>query len=586
MRRALMFGGYACLLSACGGDPGDLGGASERATETTAVANQAVVASTKLLGYAATSPGADYNRCVPNAAQVLDRLNARGELLGFHYSAAGYTGLNGEYWHAQTVLRLPFYSWDTLLRGQFFVSSFSHIAGTGADNDSHLGVARLGFRGGHEGEAVGSNRMYNYANNGTRADWDVTPNPGDTFIALAGTPKFKIDELENHPGGMSGIGWHVVVPVQKWHYDNFWPGGETSSDSNPYVKIYDLWSPDWPVLRSSFLTRNNGAHTDNMSAAITKLADGRFLLAVAKNTPVQRVEFYVSTGTNLDAADVFGTNGRLPDFYWSMGGPSNFNFITDCNGDIYMIGLRGGDEDWIDLNRIDFYTGGTYPHGPYEVVRTFIGQKHMYCSDNRNTDQCDFQAGAGAYVDPNGHVLIYGVNYSNDGGATSWVHGNGAPWYGSYAASQGYLRGIEFRERHGNAAAGTACLTLDDAWVEFYEHPTFNSGGGNSGQVYRVDYADRDMRNARDLGTNYFNDKTSSLRWCLPAGHSIALYRDPWSGPIQYLNGSGNVRYMTSLSGLNYAYGGGSTNDSITAYWFVPNYVDASGWYGTWDSTN
>jgi hypothetical protein len=85
---------------------------------------------------------------------------------------------------------------------------------------------------------------------------------------------------------------------------------------------------------------------------------------------------------------------------------------------------------------------------------------------------------------------------------------------------------------------------------------------------------------------NYFNDKASSIRWCIPPGHSFKFYRDPWSGPYQYLHGNGDVRYIPNLNGWNYAYGGGGTNDSITSYHFQENYVDSLGWYGYYDYGN
>jgi hypothetical protein len=584
---------------ACAGHPEDSVDDDPRLTgdtEQVATSAQTLWAGLPALkAYSALAPGADYNRCVPDAAGVLNRMNARGELLGLHYSAAGYTPLDGEKWHSQGIVRLPFYEWDSLLRGQFFAASFSHPGGTGPHYDSHLGIAQLGYRGGNEGKAVGSNRMFNANYTGPRSDWDVTPNPGDTFIPVGGSPQFKIDEYENHPGGMSALGWHVIVALQKWTYAGQWFSATTPPDSNPLVKIYDLWDPSWPTLRSSFLTHigpvtSDGRGTDAMAAGITKLADGRFLMAVTKASPTNQVEFYVSTGTSLDAPDLFGAPNRLPDAVWATGGWQNINFITDCDsGNIYMLGFKGADGgvDAVEMYRIDLFGSGTYPNATFTVNTTFMDTKHLYCSDNYGQDQCDLKAAAGSYVDPKGHVVLYGTGYSNDGGATSWVHGNGTPSYGSSPSQGGYIRGVEFRERHGNTGpAAVGCPTLADAWVEFYEHPDFNANGENAGLVYRIDYADRDKRNAKDLNANLFNDKASSVRWCLPAGHSFAIYRDRWAGASQYLKGSGDVRYISNLSNSVYGYGGGSVNDTITSYWFADNYVDPKGWAGGIDLRN
>jgi hypothetical protein len=423
----------------------------------------------------------------------------------------------------------------------------------------------------------------------------VTPNPADTFIAVNGTPKYHIDDNQNHPGGLSAIGWHVAFALQKYAYQScyvFATCGYTPSDSQPLVKIFNLWEPGAPTLSTSFLTSVNGSGTDNMAVAIAKLADGRFVIAVDKSSPVGRTEFYVSTGTNLDSPGVFGVNGRAPDAIWATNpGWQNMNFITDCSGALYLLGTNGGDPDFIALRRVDLFQGGTTPD-PYYRVNVVTppapseSYKQMYCSDNNNTDQCDMASAAGTYVDPNGHLIVYATGYDNDGGATSFVHGAGAPWYGSYPAYGGYLRGVEFHERHGNTDPSSPCPTLDKAWVEFYQNANFNSYGDDPGTYYRIDYPTRDAKNGKYMGTNNFNDTASSIRWCIPPGHSFAMFRDVWAGPYQFLNGTGNVRSVTNLSSYNYAYGGGNMNDSITSYSFYENYTDPSGWSGTYDSGN
>jgi hypothetical protein len=601
-RSSLVLGFGVILTTACSSSVGDeWGGDSEPETagaEPTMASTAALVAGNRLFGYVATAPGADFNRCVTDAGNVLRRLNARGDLMGFHYSLPGYTGLSGSDWHSQAIVRLPFYEWDWLLRGQFFASSFSHPMGTGPHYDSHLGVAQLGFKGGKEGKRLGSNRTYNDNWNGNTADWYVTPHPADTFIPMAGSPQFKIDEIQNHPGGMAGLGWHVVVALQQFTFDDGAIGGSTPVTSQPYVKIYDLWDPSWPVLRATFLTKNNGwgwggthfVGTDNMAAALTKLADGRFLLAVIKATPLGQVEFYVSSATDLGAPGLFGADNRAPDAIVAQNpGWQNMNFLTDCNGDLYLMGFRG--DDYIDLWKVDLYGGGTPPDPAYRIDTngltspSRLNTKQMYCSDNHNVDQCEMTAAAGSYVDPNGHVVVYALSSANDGGATSFVHGNGTPWLGVEPAHGGYLRGVEFHERHGNWGAGTTCPTLADAWVEFYEHPAFNSSGGNAGQYYRVDYPERDAKNGKQMGTNFFNDKASSIRWCIPVGHSFIMYRDSWSGPYQYLNGTGDVRHLTTLVGRSYGSGGGSMDNTVTSYHFHENFTGGSGAIsGDWEA--
>jgi hypothetical protein len=546
----------------------------------------AVAASTYLPGFVSSVPGSDVNQCMNDAGNMLQRLNARGELLGFQYTHAGYTGLSGSTWHVQGIVRLPFYSWDSVLLGQWFAAAFSHPGGTGADYGAHFGVAQSAHKGGVSGLPLGTNRAFNENWDGNTADWNVTPYPDDSFIPVNGTPKFKLDDTQNHPGGPSALGWHVAVPLQKW------APNQTPGDSQPLVKMYSLWNPDAPVLTSSFLTHINNAPgadvgTDAMGSAIVKLADGRFLLAVNKSTPTPGVEFYVSADTDIESPTLFGAY-RVADAYLNLANSSswqNMTFVVDCNGSLWLLGFRGGGEDWIDLFSIALYGGGTSPDTAYQVSATYWDAKHMYCSDNSNTDQCDMEAAAGGYVDSQGHLVVYSLNFDNDGGATSWVYGNGTPWNGTSPAYGNYMRGVEFRDRHGNGGypAGQACPTMNDAWVELYENANFNSNGGDPGQVYHIDYREATARNGKNLGTNYFNDKASSVRYCIPSGNAIVLYRDAWAGSYQYLNGDGNVRYVSSLTAFNYAHGGGGMNDSVTSYRFA-SVTDSLGWIASVDN--
>jgi len=326
----------------------------------------AVAASTYLPGFVSSVPGSDVNQCMNDAGNMLQRLNARGELLGFQYTHAGYTGLSGSTWHVQGIVRLPFYSWDSVLLGQWFAAAFSHPGGTGADYGAHFGVAQSAHKGGVSGLPLGTNRAFNENWDGNTADWNVTPYPDDSFIPVNGTPKFKLDDTQNHPGGPSALGWHVAVPLQKW------APNQTPGDSQPLVKMYSLWNPDAPVLTSSFLTHINNAPgadvgTDAMGSAIVKLADGRFLLAVNKSTPTPGVEFYVSADTDIESPTLFGAY-RVADAYLNLANSSswqNMTFVVDCNGSLWLLGFRGGGEDWIDLFSIALYGGGTSPDTAY-----------------------------------------------------------------------------------------------------------------------------------------------------------------------------------------------------------------------------
>ncbi|HXI54990.1 MAG TPA: hypothetical protein VNO55_02950, partial [Polyangia bacterium] len=559
-----------------------------------------------------------------------------------HYAAAGYPGLNAAKFHTETIVRLPYFEGDPNLDGSVFMASWSDPV------VPRMGVAKLGFKTGYSGKMLGTNRSYMGVSSGY-GDWLVAPNPADTFLPSGdpntipgvnlGLPGSLFENGMNHPGGSSALGAHVIVPLQGWVYGCVIFGtlacGNTPDDSQPIVQIWDMANPSAPTIRSSLLSHVNGNGTANVGSAITKLSDGRFLLAVYKDTPTAQMEFYLSNGTDLDDPNLFagnldpncpGTCGRLPDAVWENGPDwQNFNIITDCDGTLFLLGMRGdadpGNQDIIENYELGIASAGqTYgcgfaslilnpiptnycvwtqpvgtspplailseyghsaPAGSQTSLETPVGQKHMYCSDNDNTDQCDFSAAAGAYVDPNGKVILYSTDYDGDGGFSSdgvLVHGNGAPWFQQppFPGYPGFIRGIEFHERHGNFGGSTACPTLADAWVEFYENPNFNNEGADGGQTFRVSYPERSERSAV-LGTNSFNDKASSIRWCLPAGASFKVFRDNWSGSSAVLNGSGKVVGVTNLATISYPSGGGNMNDSISTFVFQENVTDSQG---------
>ena len=595
---------------------------------------------------------------MPDAEHVLNRMNARGELMAWQYAAANYPPVDSDHFHNETIVRLPYFdpsvNPNLNLDGSYFVSTFSHPEAGNTDSlaifGSQLGVAKLGFKGGNQGKMLLTNRAFSTGDHASTEapDWQVTPHPNDTFIPMGNpaVPFLELDPDLNHPGGASALGWHLVIPLQQWVENTgiggFFCGlageecdGATPGGSQPKAQIWNLSTPQVPQLSSAFLTHfdpvpDGSGGNSAVAAAITKLNDGHFLLAFLKDTPVAQLEFYVSASTDIDDPNLFGAQ-RVPEAIVSTcgnGGALNgctanpydwqsFNFVTGCDGNLFIVGMRGDvngddDDDVVDNFEVQLFSGGT---GTYSVALTRVDQlgtvggvvpegfKHMYCSDNSNTDQCDFMSAAGTYVDPNGQLIVYATGYDNDGGATSFVYGNGAgdtggPWFGQSCqtgtckAEGGYYRGVEFHERHGKAAIGSACPTMDDAWVEFYEQTAFNNGGDDNGQLFRSNYTTRDERNGY-FGANDFNDKASSVRWCLPSGSSIQIFRDFWQGPFTYLNGNGQVAEIQRPPGrrplsLHHRLqcAGGITRGELTTFQFLAGYSDPQGLSGNPDESN
>ena len=113
--------------------------------------------------------------------------------------------------------------------------------------------------------------------------------------------------------------------------------------------------------------------------------------------------------------------------------------------------------------------------------------------------------------------------------------------------------------------------------------------GARRGTPGHEEYLAEAERNNKQFGANFFNDKASSVRWCIPAGSSFKVFRDEWSGPSATLNGSGQVAEIENLAlGVNYQDGGGGTmNDSITSGFFQPSVRDSvHGFAGNPDNRN
>jgi hypothetical protein len=633
----------------------------------------ALVAAPPLKGRVSFTTEADNNRCVPDPVHVINRLNAQGELMAWHYDHAGYVGLDDEHFHTETMIRMPYMA-GTPLDGSVFVSAWSHPPGSGVG--SIMGVAELGFKHGNNGKVLGTNRAFKGVRHihvpdgfggeltlqvDSASDWAVTPNPGDTFmpLGLLGAPGKVLDTVQTHPGGGSALGTHVVMGLQGFDdacacsFEGVTitiPGTEvcgcTLNSSVPLIQIWDLAQPLNPVIRSSFVSRINTtdadvlnaaildgqAGTSAVSSAITKLANGKFLLAVLKDSPsrVAQYEFYLSAGTSLDDPHLWGADNRLPDATLPFGAPGgvgdlsnrppdwqSFNFMTGCDGSLWVLGMRGDSSGYPDGDAVDNYQVLVTPGGSQATcttplcvsfvyaadvaievqtdffVRDGEGTKHMFCPDNSGTDQCDMASGAGSYIGPNGEVIIYSSDYDDDGGATEFVYGNGTPFCttadcATYGSFSGYIRGKEFHERHGNAIRGSACPTLNDAWVELYENSDYNEFGDDTGQIYRTDYPSRDQRDNAAFGTNDFDGKASSVRWCIPAGSSFAMFDGHLSGSSVVLNGTGHVAEIANFNqpDMVYPHGGGGMNDSITSGQFQPNVVDPQGLVGTPDPSH
>jgi hypothetical protein len=197
-------------------------------------------------------------------------------------------------------------------------------------------------------------------------------------------------------------------------------------------------------------------------------------------------------------------------------------------------GVLGGGEDWADLFKLELLqvnqTGNTGVVA-HQTVITKIANRHMYCQD-----MCNFDAGAGMYVDINGDLLIYGVEH--------WRH-------------SGMVRFNEFRPVPSSISP--PLTNINQAWVELYDDHSFGD------RSIIIDHVDQSLRNYADYDrVEGFEDKASSVKWAIPSGWQYLLFEDKYfKGRLLKLNGTGS---LNSLSNLNSS----GWNDKVSSSRFSP----------------
>lgn len=209
------------------------------------------------------------------------------------------------------------------------------------------------------------------------------------------------DSTRDHAGGFQVNGDYAIVPLEASN-DSVVAGFRTAQLSIPGTPT---WSPMITRLRNQ--TTNAGA------ASLTRLSNGQFMAMVFGNNS-DDVEVFVSSDTNLP-----GHNGSASSWIsmasantpFGGGNYQGLQLITKCDGQLFVAGTHKDiNTDWVDLWRVDLSVG-------YVPTFTKVANRHMYCSTSNtgNTRYCDFQAGAGIYVNGSGGLHLYGVEHYNDG---------------------------------------------------------------------------------------------------------------------------------------------------------------------------
>jgi hypothetical protein len=243
--------------------------------------------------------------------------------------------------------------------------------------------------------------------------------------------KIGLSEEYWYAGSMDMAGSYLAIPIQKndasqvLFYQVGYQGTDKKSPEN--LKVEDLHIA---------IRRTN---TDAQAVALTRLADGYYLLAVWTNGIAgnnKGLDFYCSKDTDIthgfDPQGMIHIPTSLFNNYKRHNNYKNINFINDYNGNLYLIALEkapsklplSSDEDIADLFEIKVRTitedtvneAKLYdPKGITAQLRAgmkrpyvlYIQGKHMYCKEGA----CNFNSGATAYIPDQQHIFIYSLPY-------------------------------------------------------------------------------------------------------------------------------------------------------------------------------
>jgi hypothetical protein len=90
----------------------------------------------------------------------------------------------------------------------------------------------------------------------------------------------------------------------------------------------------------------------------------------------------------------------------------------------------------------------------------------------------------------------------------------------------------------------------EEAWVQLFDGKDF-TGPSLTIRFPREIKKLEDVRN--DQGGGGFEDKASSVKWCIPEGWSFVLYEDPiFNGEFTELKGNGQIQEIRDLDQHNH----------------------------------
>jgi hypothetical protein len=315
----------------------------------------------------------DVTRCVDDPIGAISSLPTTGPNFGFITSSSseGLVYSPGSP-HWQGVTRLAFGD------GQYLVTSRS--------GSYMFYVVRMGAQG-WSGAPFGSGvSTWNY----TAVRWGNNPNIGF-----------------DHAGGVQALGTLLAVPNENHvtEYPDF------PVEIRTQINFFNMSNPTSPQP-IGFVGRDVLVSDEAGAVALARLRNNRILMAVGR-AESNMLDFYVSGSdqpTGWSYRDTWWQSElhtTLPDGDDEFGDYQGLSFVTRCgDGALFLVGThKAGDlfgADWVDLFHVELYGSSAY--------LTKVAKRHVDCGQ-----QCDLDAGGGAYVTPSGRLIVYGVEHAADG---------------------------------------------------------------------------------------------------------------------------------------------------------------------------
>lgn len=336
-------------------------------------------------------------RCaVQIESQILAKQKLDAAVLGLHLNGL-FNPSGGE--HYQGIQRYDHESGSYLYLTQDKDDSWTCPLFGSCDKPGRLIIAHMGSQ---------ANQGAPYGN--TRNDGDDKPPDEDQVLDIrsgAGFAQYR------HPGGMAIMENILAVGME----------GNLGDNPKGRVDFYEIINPiTFDYFNKIELPENRAA-----SVGLTRDFYGKYLVAVADNSPRQVIFFRSTNSSGLDSNTSFERIStlteqalQLPDAKYIQ----NVDLISECKtGVIYMIIAYQKDDNEDRIMRYRLFQRD----GEYLASLRGGGEQVINCSPPSASNICTLNAAFGAYVGARGQILYYATEKENKGPGSTTEFGEFDP---------------------------------------------------------------------------------------------------------------------------------------------------------------